>query len=92
MPMASMLPHLSSGIGSFEQVIWDLEVRGVSDIDVPVLVLGFESDEINKLAVVSEPMQLFGYARRPTIRRNRYTVQGLNEGTLKKARETGEDV
>jgi hypothetical protein len=37
-------------------------------------------------------MQLFGYTRRPTIRRNRYKVQGLSEGTIKKARETGEDI
>jgi hypothetical protein len=27
-PMTSMLPHLSSGIGSFEQVVWDLKYRG----------------------------------------------------------------
>jgi hypothetical protein len=43
-PMASMLPQMSSGIGAFEQVVWDLEARGVADIDVPVLVLGIEPE------------------------------------------------
>ncbi|HIQ00710.1 MAG TPA: restriction endonuclease, partial [Anaerolineales bacterium] len=27
-------------VSYFEQFVWDLEQRGVSDIDIPVLVLG----------------------------------------------------
>jgi len=31
---------MSTGVSYFEQFVWDLEQRGVSDIDIPVLVLG----------------------------------------------------
>ncbi len=31
---------MSSGVSYFEQFVWDLEHRGVSDIDIPVLILG----------------------------------------------------
>jgi len=31
---------MSSGVSYFEQFVWDLETRGVSDIDIPVLILG----------------------------------------------------
>jgi hypothetical protein len=27
-------------VSYFEQIVWDLEHRGVSDIDIPVLILG----------------------------------------------------
>ena len=29
-----------SGVSCFEQFVWDLEELGVSDIDIPVLILG----------------------------------------------------
>jgi hypothetical protein len=32
--------HMSSGVSYFEQIVGDLELRGVADLDVPVLVLG----------------------------------------------------
>ena len=49
-PMASMLPHMSSGIGAFEQVVWDLNHReSVPGFDVPVLILGIESERIRAL-------------------------------------------
>ena len=31
---------MSSGVSYFEQFAWDLEKRGVADIDIPVLILG----------------------------------------------------
>jgi hypothetical protein len=31
---------MSSGVSYFEQFVWDLERRGVSNIDIPVLILG----------------------------------------------------
>jgi len=31
---------MSTGVSYFEQLAWDLDQRGVSDIDIPVLVLG----------------------------------------------------
>jgi len=34
--------EMSSGGASFEQSVWDLEQRGVSNIDIPVLILGID--------------------------------------------------
>ena len=31
---------MSTGVSYFEQIVWDLEQRGVANIDIPVLVLG----------------------------------------------------
>ncbi len=39
-PVKEMADSMSSGISYFEQFVWDLEKRGTSDIDTPVLVIG----------------------------------------------------
>ena len=39
-PMKDFVNDMSSGVSYFEQFVWDLEPRGVSNIDIPVLVLG----------------------------------------------------
>jgi len=39
-PVREFTREMSSGVSYFEQFVWDLEQRGVSDIDIPVLVLG----------------------------------------------------
>lgn len=39
-PVKDLVEDMSSGIIYFEQFIWDLEQRGVADIDIPVLILG----------------------------------------------------
>ncbi len=39
-PVKSMADNMSSGVSYFEQFVWDLETRGVSNIDVPVLIIG----------------------------------------------------
>ena len=39
-PVKDFVVEMSSGVSYFEQFVWDLEQRGVSDIDIPVLVLG----------------------------------------------------
>ena len=31
---------MSSGVSYFEQFVWDLQHRGIADIDIPVLILG----------------------------------------------------
>lgn len=35
---------MSTGVSYFEQFVWDLEARGVSNIDIPVLILGIAAD------------------------------------------------
>lgn len=41
-PMLSLANHMSSGVSYFEQMKTDLEMRGVSNIDIPVLILGVD--------------------------------------------------
>lgn len=43
-PVKSFANEMSTGVSYFEQFIWDLEQRGVSDIDIPVLVIGIDID------------------------------------------------
>ncbi|BAZ38699.1 hypothetical protein NIES4101_46400 [Calothrix sp. NIES-4101] len=40
-PVKQLVNAMSSGVSFFEQFIWDLEQRGVSNIDIPVLILGY---------------------------------------------------
>lgn len=39
-PVKELAEEMLRGVSYFEQFIWDLEARGVSDIDIPVLILG----------------------------------------------------
>ncbi|OHB46557.1 MAG: hypothetical protein A2099_03475 [Planctomycetes bacterium GWF2_39_10] len=41
-PVKKFVDQMSSGVSYFEQFIWDLEQRGVADIDIPVLILGID--------------------------------------------------
>ncbi|PLS67639.1 MAG: restriction endonuclease [Cyanobacteria bacterium M5B4] len=43
-PIKQFAEQMSSGVSYFEQFVWDLEQRGVSDIDIPVLILGVDSE------------------------------------------------
>jgi hypothetical protein len=39
-PVKELAEHMSTGVSYFEQFVWDLEQRGVADIDVPVMIIG----------------------------------------------------
>jgi hypothetical protein len=39
-PVKEFADDMSTGVSYFEQFVWDLEQRGVSNIDIPVLILG----------------------------------------------------
>lgn len=41
-PVKALTEEMSSGVSYFEQFVWDLEKRGVANIDVPVLILGID--------------------------------------------------
>lgn len=41
-PMLSLAHEMSTGVSYFEQIKTDLELRGVSNIDIPVLVIGID--------------------------------------------------
>jgi len=42
-PVKRFADEMSTGVSYFEQFAWDLEQRGVSNIDVPVLILGIDA-------------------------------------------------
>ncbi len=39
-PVKELAEQMSTGVSYFEQFVWDLEQRGVADIDVPVMIVG----------------------------------------------------
>jgi len=39
-PIKELAKEMSTGVSYFEQFVWDLEHRGVANIDIPVLILG----------------------------------------------------
>lgn len=42
-PVKQFALQMSTGVSYFEQFVWDLEHRGIADIDVPVLILGIDT-------------------------------------------------
>ena len=42
-PVKNFADEMSTGVSYFEQFVWDLENRGVSNIDIPVLILGIDN-------------------------------------------------
>ncbi len=39
-PVKKLADNMSTGVSFFEQLVWDLEHRGISNIDVPVWIIG----------------------------------------------------
>lgn len=39
-PVKDLADEMSTGVSYFEQFVWDLNNRGISNIDLPVLILG----------------------------------------------------
>lgn len=42
-PVKAFAAEMSTGVSYYEQFLWDLEARGVSNIDIPVLIIGIDS-------------------------------------------------
>lgn len=42
-PVKAFADQMSTGVSYFEQFLWDLEERGVADIDIPVMILGVDA-------------------------------------------------
>ncbi len=42
-PVKSFADEMSTGVSYFEQFVWDLEARGVADIDIPVMIFGIDA-------------------------------------------------
>ena len=57
-PMLRLAKEMSSGVSYFEQMKTDLEMRGVSNIDIPVIVLGVVQNKKVAKTLLSKPKQL----------------------------------
>jgi hypothetical protein len=44
-PIHEFAEQMSTGVSYFEQFVWDLEQRGIADIDIPVLILGISANK-----------------------------------------------
>lgn len=42
-PVKDFADDMSTGVSYFEQFLWDLEHRGNSDIDIPVMIIGIDN-------------------------------------------------
>jgi len=42
-PIKEFAEEMSTGVSYFEQFTWDLEKRGISDIDIPVMIIGINA-------------------------------------------------
>lgn len=42
-PVKRFADQMSTGVSYFEQFVWDLQHRGVADIDIPVLIIGIDA-------------------------------------------------
>lgn len=42
-PVKAFAQEMSTGVSYFKQFVWDLDQRGVSNIDIPVLILGIDA-------------------------------------------------
>lgn len=42
-PVKAFADEMSTGVSYYEQFLWDLQARGVADIDIPVLILGIDA-------------------------------------------------
>ncbi len=54
-PVKSLQSQMSSGVSCFEQFVWDLQKRGTADIDIPVLILGVDTDSTDKAGSTKDP-------------------------------------
>jgi hypothetical protein len=62
-PVKAFAEEMSTGVSYFEQFVWDLENRGVSEIDIPVLILGIDTDGIEPKALkLAEAKQKYLFA------------------------------
>jgi len=46
--MKQFANNMSTGVSYFEQFVWDLEHRGVSDIDIPILIYEIDHKQFEK--------------------------------------------
>lgn len=62
-PVKAFAEEISTGVSYFEHFVWDLEHREVSDIDIPVLIPGWDTDGRKPGELkIAEPKQQYLFA------------------------------
>jgi hypothetical protein len=56
-PMATLQAEMSTGVSTFQQIKTDLEMRGVSNIDIPVLVFGVDVAKKPRQSQITEQIR-----------------------------------
>lgn len=64
-PVKALADEMSSGVSYFEQFVWDLEQRGISDIDIPVNVHRHHADCHPVFNDFNEPLNHVGLSITP---------------------------
>lgn len=61
----NLIPHMSTGVSSFAQIVMDMKARGPADIDIPTLVIGIDCTskewievEAKRARYISNPQDL----------------------------------
>jgi hypothetical protein len=54
-PVKTLANDMSTGVSYFEQIVWDLEKRGVADIDLPVMIIGVAPEPIPATPTTTAP-------------------------------------
>jgi hypothetical protein len=44
--MPTLIPNMSTGVSSFNQIVMDMQARGVADLDIPTLIIGIDCSEL----------------------------------------------
>lgn len=58
LPMNTLIPHMSSGVSSFNNIVTALDERGPSDLDIPVVIIGIDFEK-NDLLLMEEKRYQF---------------------------------
>jgi hypothetical protein len=62
-PVKAFVTQMSTGVSYFEQFVWDLEARGVADIDIPVMIIGIAADWDKVAPVQNLPEEITGLSK-----------------------------
>jgi hypothetical protein len=94
-PVKALVKEMSSGVSYIEQFVWDLKKRGVSNIDIPVLILGVDADETTteSVTLVKKVRRRFATKTKPGPKRKPPStgitiVKALRPSRVKKNRKS----
>lgn len=76
--MPSIARNMSSGVGTFTQIVMDMKARGEADIDLPTIIIGIDCDESEWIAVADKRKR---YKENPSLLIKNGEVRVGNKGS-----------